>query len=291
VPAPLLAVDAPSLMYRAFFALPDSIKDAQGRPANALLGTANLILWVVERHRPRAVVLCFGAEAATYRTDLFAPYHADRPPMPDDLATQWADAPALFEDFGWTVLGHDTLEADDLLGTLATLESEAGGDALLFTGDRDMFQCASDRVTVLFPRGGAAKDGPEEIGPDEVRERYGIEPEQVPDFIALRGDPSDGLPGAKGIGAKTARDLLRAHATLEGVMAAAAKPGTLTPRQTGSLLDAAEEIRGFREIATLQTVDGLERPPDRPTDFRRAAEGARRHGLNRLAERLEGLAG
>jgi DNA polymerase-1 len=290
VPAPLLAVDAPSLMYRAFFALPDSIKDAEGRPANALLGTANLILWVVERHRPRAVVLCFGAEAAAYRTELFAPYHADRPPMPDGLATQWAAAPALFEDFGWTVLGHDSLEADDLLGTFAALETDAGGDTLLFTGDRDMFQCASEQVTVLFPRGGAQKDGPEEIGPDEVRERYGIEPEQVPDFIALRGDPSDGLPGAKGIGAKTARDLLRAYGTLEGVMAAAAKPGTLTPRQTGSLLDAADEIRGFREIAILQTVEGLERPPDRPTDFLRAAEGARRHGLNRLAERLEGMA-
>jgi DNA polymerase-1 len=290
VPAPLLAVDAPSLMYRAFFALPDSIKDAQGRPANALLGVANLVLWVVERHRPRAVVLCFGAEAATYRTDLFAPYHADRPPMPDGLATQWADAPALFEDFGWTVLTHGTLEADDLLGTFAALESEAGGEALLFTGDRDMFQCVSDRVTVLFPRGGASRDGPEPIGPDEVRERYGIEPDQVPDFIALRGDPSDGLPGAKGIGEKTARDLLRTHGTLENLLAAAEKPGTLTPRQTGSLLDAADEIRGFREIATLQTVDGLERPPDRPTDFTRAAEGARRHGLMRLAERLEGMA-
>jgi 5'-3' exonuclease len=290
VPAPLLAVDAPSLMYRAFFALPDSIKDAQGRPANALLGTTNLILWVVERHRPRAVVMCFGAEAATYRTDLFAPYHADRPEMPEGLATQWADAPRLFEEFGWTVLVHDTLEADDLLGTLAALETAAGGDTLLFTGDRDMFQCASDHVTVLFPRGGAQRDGPEQIGPDGVRERYGIEPEQVPDFIALRGDPSDGLPGAKGIGEKTARDLLRIHGDLEGVLAAAAKPGALTPRQTGSLLDAADELRGFREIATLQTVAGLERPPDRPTDFAQAAEGARRHGLQRLAERLEKMA-
>jgi 5'-3' exonuclease len=148
----------------------------------------------------------------------------------------------------------------------------------------------SDRVTVLFPRGGAAKDGPEEIGPAEVRGRYGIEPEQVPDFIALRGDPSDGLPGAKGIGEKTARDLLVAHGTLEGVLEAAAKPGTLTPRQAGSLLDGADDIRAFREIATLQPIDDLERPPDRPTDFARAAEGARRHGLNRLAERLEGLA-
>jgi 5'-3' exonuclease len=290
VPAPLLAVDAPSLLYRAFFALPDSIKDADGRPANALLGMANLVLWVVERHRPRAVVLCFGAEAAHYRTDLFPAYHADRPPMPEGLAGQWADAPALYECFGWTVHAHDTLEADDLLGTFARLESEAGGEALLFTGDRDMFQCVSDRVTVLFPRGGAAKDGPEPIGPEQVRERYGIEPEQVPDFIALRGDPSDGLPGAKGIGEKTARDLLRAHGTLEGVIAAAARPGTLTPRQTGSVLDGAEEIRGFRDIATLRDVEGLQRPADRPTDFARAAAGARRHGLERLAERLERLA-
>jgi len=290
VPAPLLAVDAPSLMYRAFFALPDSIKDAEGRPANALLGTANLVLWVVERHAPRAVVMCFGAEAAHYRTEIFPPYHADRPEMPEGLATQWADAPALFEDFGWTVLVHETLEADDLLGTLAALETEAGGRTLLFTGDRDMFQCASDTVTILFPRGGAQRDGPEEIGPEEVRERYGIEPHQVPCFIALRGDPSDGLPGAKGIGEKTARDLLRRYGTLEGVLAAAAKPGTLTPRQSAALLDAQEELRGFREIATLQTVEGLERPPDRPTDFARAAEGARRHGLNRLAERLEKLA-
>jgi DNA polymerase-1 len=290
VPAPLLAIDAPSLLYRAFFALPDSIKDAEGRPANALLGMANLVLWVIERHGPRAVCLCFGAEAAHYRTDLFPSYHADRPPMPEGLASQWADAPALYEDFGWTVHAHPTLEADDLLGAFARLESEAGGDTLLFTGDRDMFQCVSDRVTVLFPRGGAAKDGPEEIGPGEVRGRYGIEPEQVPDFIALRGDPSDGLPGAKGIGEKTARDLLVAHGTLEGVLEAAAKPGTLTPRQAGSLLDGADDIRAFREIATLQPIDDLERPPDRPTDFARAAEGARRHGLNRLAERLEGMA-
>jgi 5'-3' exonuclease len=289
VPSPLLAVDAPSLMYRAFFALPDSIKDADGRPANALLGVANLVLWVVERHRPRAVVMCFGAEAAHYRTELFAPYHADRPEMPDGLATQWADAPALFEAFGWTVLIHDTLEADDILGTLARLETDAGGETLLFTGDRDMFQCVGDSVRVLFPRGGAQRDGPEVIGPDEVRGRYGIDPEQVPDFIALRGDPSDGLPGAKGIGEKTARDLLRTYGSLEGVIEAARKPGTLTARQSGTLLDQAEELHAFRSIATLQTVEGLERPPDRPTDFAAAADGARKHGLMRLAERLENL--
>src|SRR5829696_2340783 len=191
---PLLAVDAPSLLYRAFFALPKSITGTDGRPVNALLGTANLVLWVVERHDPRAVVLCTGAEAAVYRAKAFPAYHADRPPMPEELAGQWARAQGFFEAFGWPTLNTAELEADDLLGSLARVEAQAGGEALLFTGDRDMFQCVSDRVRVLFPRGG--KDGPEDVGPDEVQKRYGVAPAQVPDFIALRGDPSDSLPGA-----------------------------------------------------------------------------------------------
>ncbi|MEY2441428.1 MAG: hypothetical protein QOJ46_854 [bacterium] len=287
MPGPLLAVDAPSLLYRAFFALPKTITDDDGHPVNALLGMANLVLFEVERHGPRAVVLCFGAEAADYRTDLFAPYHADRPPMPGELERQWADAPAFFDEFGWATLHTPELEADDLLGSLAKIEVGAGGDALLFTGDRDMFQCVGEHVTVLFPRGG--KDGPEVIGPDEVRERYGIEPEQVPDFIALRGDPSDGLPGAKGIGAKGARDLLRKHGTLERVIAAARKPGEMTPRQAGALTGDPDALRSFQDIATLRDVD-LPRPPDARTDGAAAAVAARARGMNRLAERLEKLA-
>ena len=287
VPGPLLAVDAPSLLYRAFFALPQSITDDDGQPVNALLGMANLVLYEVERHDPRAVVLCFGAEAADYRTELFEPYHADRPPMPDELERQWADAPAFFGAFGWRVLHTPELEADDLLGSLATIETRAGGRALLFTGDRDMFQCVSDAVTVLFPRGG--KDGPEVIGPAEVRERYGIEPSQVPDFIALRGDPSDGLPGAKGIGAKGARDLLRKHGTLDATIAAAAKPGEMTPRQAGALTVDPDALRAFKDIATLREID-LPRPADVPTDGAAAAAAARARGMNRLAERLEKLA-
>ncbi|MBI5103973.1 MAG: hypothetical protein HZB46_03100, partial [Solirubrobacterales bacterium] len=204
---PLLVVDAPSLLYRAFYALPKSITGPDGHPVNALLGMANLVLFAVERHAPRAVVLCSGAEAATYRTELFAPYHADRPPVPDELAPQWADAPAFFGAFGWSWLDAGDLEADDLLGALALAEEAAGGEALIFSGDRDMFQCVTEKVAVLFPRGG--KDGPELVDVAGVRAKYGIRPEQVPDFIALRGDPSDGLPGAKGIGEKTAGELLR----------------------------------------------------------------------------------
>jgi DNA polymerase-1 len=286
VPArPLLAVDAPSLLYRAFFALPQSITDDDGRPVNALLGMANLILFTVERYAPRAVVLCWGAEAAAYRTQLFGPYHADRPPMPPELERQWRDAPGFFAAFGWQSLSAGDLEADDLLGSLARVEADAGGEVLLFTGDRDMFQCVGDHVTVLFPRGG--KDGPEVVDAPSVRERYGIEPEQVPDFIALRGDPSDGLPGAKGIGAKTARDLLRAHGTLEGVIAAASKPGAMTPRQAGALTADPDALHAFKDIATLRFVD-LRRPPDAPLDRAGAAAAARGRGMNRLAERLDG---
>src|SRR5512132_3998546 len=154
MPGPLLAVDAPSLLYRAFHALPKTITAGDGTAVNALLGTTNLVLQAVERHSPRAVVLCFGAEAADYRVELYPAYHADRPEMPAELVPQWDDAPAFFGAFDWTVLRHDTLEADDLLGALAHAEAGAGGEALLFTGDRDMFQCVSDRVAVLFPGGG-----------------------------------------------------------------------------------------------------------------------------------------
>jgi DNA polymerase-1 len=288
VPGPLLAVDTPSLLYRAFFALPASITDDEGRPVNALLGCANLVLRVVELHAPRAVVLCFGAESAVYRTALYPPYHADRPPMPEELRRQWDVAPELFAAFGWTVLHDPELEADDLLGSLATVEAAAGGHALLFTGDRDMFQCVSENVTVLFPAKGA--DGPEVIDPAGVRDRYGIEPAQVPDFIALRGDPSDGLPGAKGIGAKTARDLLLEHGDLAGALRAAERPGAMTPRQAGALGGAADDLRAFLDIATLRHVE-LGRPPDAPTDHAGAAGAARAHGMRRLAERLDGLAG
>jgi DNA polymerase-1 len=290
MPAPLLVVDGPSLLYRAFYALPQSITDPEGRPVNALLGVANLILQAVEREAPRAVVLCFGAEAAEYRVELYAPYHADRPPVPDGLVHQWEDVPAFFGAFGWQLQTHEQLEADDLLGSLATVESAAGGATLLFTGDRDMFQCVDDRTTVLFPAGRGAR-GPDSIGPDEVRRRYGVEPAQVPDFIALRGDPSDGLPGARGIGEKTARELLTTFGTLDALLAAAVGQPVrsgLRPRVAETLRTQADELRTYREIATLRHVDAP-RPPDGPTDGVAAAAAARERGMQRLATRLEAL--
>jgi DNA polymerase-1 len=281
VTAPLLVADAPALLHRAFHALPESISDGDGRPVNALLGSVNQVLWCVERYGPRAVVLCFGAEGAAYRIAAFPAYHAKRPELDAGLADQWGRAAGFYEALGWTVLDAEDLEADDLLHSLAEVESAAGGHTLILTGDRDLFQCASEHVTVLLQRSG--REGPEEVGPDGVRERYGIGPEQVPDFIALRGDPSDGLPGAKGIGAKTAADLLQRKGDLEHVILGAVRE---KPAVRRSLIEQAAELRSFRDIAQLRTIE-LERPPDRPTDYAGGAAAARELRMNRLAERLE----
>jgi 5'-3' exonuclease len=279
---PLLAVDAPSMLFRAFYALPDSIKGKDGAPVNALLGTANLILRELELHDPRAVVLCFGPDAADYRVDLFDGYHAERPEVPDTLAPQFADSRAFFEAFGWVVADHDSLEADDLLGSYARREADAGGTALVMTGDRDMYQCAGERVTVLYIRTGGK--GAEAVDAAEVRKRYGIDPSQVPDFIALRGDPSDGIPGAKGIGEKTAAELLQRHGSLQAALDGAVRESKPSVRK--ALMDQRDELLRFKEIATLQDVP-VELPPDRPTDLAGGAAAARERGMNRLAERLE----
>lgn len=270
------------MLFRAFHALPKSITGPDDQPVNALLGSANLILQEVEHHRPRAVVLCFGPDAADYRVELLPAYHAHRPEMPSELAPQFEDARAFFEAFGWLVADHDSLEADDLLGSFARCEEEGGGRALVLTGDRDMFQCASPAVTVLYVRTGVR--GAEEVTPEEVQRRYGVAPELVPDFIALRGDPSDGIPGAKGVGAKTAADLLSERGSLEAVLEGALRESR--PALRASLAGSRDELRAYRDIATLRDA-GVTRPSDRPTDWASAAGAARARGMNRLAERLE----
>jgi 5'-3' exonuclease len=275
------------MLFRAFYALPDTIKGADGQPVNALLGTANLILREIEEHEPRAVVLCFGPDAADYRVELFDGYHAQRPEVPDTLAPQFAACRDFFEAFGWVVAVSETLEADDLLGAYARSETAAGGETLVMTGDRDMFQCADEHVKVLYVRTGG-KQGAELVDSAEVERRYGVPPELVPDFIALRGDPSDGIPGAKGIGEKTAAELLQRHGSLEAALERAVRE--TKPSVRAALTTQADELRAFKEIATLQPVD-VERPPDTPTDYAGAAAAARERGMERLAKRLEGHTG
>jgi len=295
--APLLAADVPWLLYRSYFALPKSISDDEGHPVNALLGTVNALVGYVEscaqEARPRCVVACMGAEEAAYRVQLYAPYHAHREPMPIELRWQWERAPALLASLGWLSASSDSLEADDVMFSYARVEQASKGRALLMTGDRDLYGAVSEQIAVLELRKGGASG---ELGPADVRERYGIEPEQVADFIALRGDPSDGLPGAPGIGAKTAAALLRAYGTLDELLAAAralenkvARDDVLRPRAAAALRENEALLHSFREIATLQLID-VKRPPDAPTTFAAGAEHARELGMRRLAERLEKLA-
>jgi 5'-3' exonuclease len=302
MPGPLLLTDVPWLLYRSFFALPKSIVDADGRPVNALLGTVNAVLTLIDAQpaagRPRGVVSCLGAEQAAYRVELYPAYHAHRDPMPAELADQWTRAPALLESLGWTTASSEDLEADDVMFSFARAEEEGGGRSLLLTGDRDLFGAVAERTAVLELRKGRQHGT---IGPEQVRERYGVEPAQVPDLIALRGDPSDGLPGAPGVGAKTAAQLLREHGSLEacvsaaqGALAAAlpdracAEAG-MRPRIAAALAENAELLHDFKLIATLQRIE-VRSPPDRPTDFLAGARTAAEMGMRRLSERLANLA-
>ncbi len=311
MPAPLLIADVPWLLYRAFFSLPKSIVGADGQPVNALLGTVNAILAVLEARPARAVAACMGAEAAVYRVRLYPGYHAQREPMPPGLATQWKQAPALLESLGWTFATDAELEADDVMFSFALAEVAGGGNrggqttqrgaenttgggsrgarALLLSGDRDMFQTVSERVAVVLPGKGGAD--PAEIGPEQVRERYGIDPTLVTDFIALRGDPSDGLPGAPGIGAKTAAELLNRYGPLEEVLKVArADDSDMRLRTALALSENEELLLDFKRIATLVPIDGIVRPADRATDFAGGARVAAELGMKQLARRLEKLA-
>jgi DNA polymerase-1 len=197
------------------------------------------------------------------------------------------------------------LEADDLMWSYSRVEGAAGGRTLICSGDRDLYQAVDDRTSVLELR---RDEPPGMIDAAGVRERSGVDPAQIPDLIALRGDPSDGLPGAPGIGAKTAAELLRAHGSLEAVLAAAEAPAAgasagardsavaavrtasvMRPRIAAALRDNAELLRTFKQIATLQGI-AVERPQDRASDFASGSRVAREMGMGRLAERLEKLA-
>jgi DNA polymerase-1 len=291
MPAPLLIADVPWLLYRAFFSLPKSIVGGDGQSVNALLGTVNAILAVLDARPARGVAACMGAEEAVYRVRLYPGYHAQREPMPRELARQWEQAPALLESLGWTFATDAKLEADDVMFSFALAEIAGGGDgrALLLTGDRDLYQAVNERVAVVLPGKGGAS--PTEIGPAQVRERYGIDPELVSDFIALRGDPSDGLPGAPGIGAKTAAELLNRYGPLEEVLEVArADDSDMRLRTAIALSENEELLRDFKRIATLVPIDGILRPPDRATDFAGGARMAAELGMKQLARRLEKLA-
>jgi DNA polymerase I len=272
---PLLAVDGDSFAHRAYHALPKTILGRGGRPAGAILGFANMLLRLYRDEEPRAVLVGWDTlEAPTYRHQTFAAYQSGRE-FDDALIDQLDVLPEFVAACGFANAKAAGYEADDFIASAATAEERRGGTALVASGDRDTFQLASARVTILYPVRGV---GLARIGPAEVRERYGVEPRQVPDFIALRGDPSDKLPGAPGVGATGAATLLRKYGSLEKMLAAGRYP------------DHAEELRLYRSIATMDRAAPLPRLAAQKPTWAKAAALARAWELNQLADRLEELA-
>ena len=272
---PLLVIDGDSFAHRSYHALPKTIRRSDGKGAGAILGFANFVLRLYADERPRAVIVGWDSlEAPTKRHEMFPAYQSGRE-FDDDLIEQLNVLPELVTAFGFANAKAPGYEADDFLAAAVAAEERAGGAALVASGDRDSFQLASSRTTILYPsRGGEIA----RVGPEEVRRRYGVDPNQVPDFIALRGDPSDKLPGAAGVGPKRAAQLVQRYRTLDGVLEAG-----LFPTQ-------AEMLRLFRLIATMNASAPLPSLADQQPTSASASSLARAWGLNRLADRLDGMA-
>jgi DNA polymerase-1 len=272
----LLAVDGDSFAHRAYHALPKTITRAGERPAGAIVGFANMLIRLWDAERPRAVLVAWDTlEVPTYRHEAFAGYQGGRE-FDKALLEQLPMLPELVAGCGFAVAKAPGYEADDFLAAAAESEEARGGTATVATSDRDAFQLASERTTILQPVRGVSELA--RIGPAEVRERYGVDPEQVPDFIALRGDPSDRLPGARGVGPKTAADILAQYGSLEAALA------------EGRFAAQAEELRLFRRIATLDASAPLPSLADQSPTWAEASALADSWGLGNLAGRLEALA-
>jgi DNA polymerase-1 len=272
---PLLVIDGDSFAHRSYHALPKTILRRGRKPAGAILGFANLLLRLYREERPRAVLVGWDTPAApTYRHEKFPAYQSGRE-FDDALVEQLEALPEFVAACGFQNAKVPSYEADDFLASAAAAEEKRGGAALIASGDRDTFQLASDGTTILYPiRAGEIA----RIDPTEVRARYGVDSVQVPDFIALRGDPSDKLPGALGVGATGAATLLQKYGSLEAMLAAGRFPAQ------------AENLRLYRSIATMNRRAPLPSLRNQKPTWRKAAELARNWELNQLARRLEELA-
>ncbi len=277
--APLLVIDGDSLGHRAYHAMP-AVEGAGGRPVGLLVGFANALLATWRTTAPRAVLVCLDARTPSYRHELLPAYQGRRDPFADDLCEQLDRLASMTEAFGFAAAKVLPYEADDLLATAVAQEEARGGRALVVSGDRDMYQLVSDVTTVLHPRPRGVLEAVDRAG---VHERYGVEPEQVTALIALRGDPSDNIPGARGIGQKTAAELLRAYGDLEGVIAHA---GELTQRRRVAIADAADDLRRYLDVATMRRDAPIAIPDDCTLQPEAAAQWCREAGMVGLAARL-----
>jgi exodeoxyribonuclease III len=273
---PLLVIDGDSFAHRSYHALPKTILRRGGKGGGAIVGFANFLLRLYQAERPRAVLVGWDTlDVPTYRHKRFPAYQSGRQ-FDDALVEQLEALPELVAACGFANAKAPGYEADDFLAAAAASEEQRGGSALVASGDRDTFQLASAATTILFPvRAGETA----RIGPAEVRERYGVDPKQVPDFIALRGDPSDKIPGARGVGPKGAADLVRRWGSLEALLA------------DGRFPAQAQELRLYRSIATMDATAPLPPLADQTPTWAKASALARTWELNQLAERLAALAG
>ena len=264
---PLLVIDGDSLAHRAYHALPKSINK------NAVVGFTNMLIRLWEMEEPRTVFVGWDTlTVPTYRHEAFEPYQSGRH-FDDSLLEQLDLLPELVEALSFATSKAAGYEADDFVAAaVRSEEKRRGGSAVVVTSDRDLFQLASDRTVIVTPIRGVSELA--RIGPDEVRERYGVEPEQVPDFIALRGDPSDRLPGAKGVGPKTAATILKQHGTLEAAL------------EAGRFPQQREELELYRRIATLDASAPLPPLEDQSPTWAEASSLVQSWGLNQLAGRL-----
>jgi DNA polymerase I len=269
---PLLVMDGDSFAHRAYHALPSTMRRRDGGPGNALIGFTNMLLRLWQEERPRTVLVAWDTlDVPTYRHMALESYQSGRV-FDAELLEQLDLLPSLAASAGFACAKEPGYEADDFLAAAVSHEDAAGGKVLVATSDRDAFQLASSTTTILQPVRGAP---PARIGPVEVRERYGVDPPQVPDFIALRGDPSDRIPGARGIGEKRAADLLNQFESLEAMLV------------DGRFEAEADALRLYRRIATMDREAPLPPLPDVAPDWTTAAEHARELGLPGVAGRFE----
>jgi DNA polymerase-1 len=276
VSQPLLVVDGDSFAHRAYHALPKSIRRRDGGGGGAIVGFANFLVRFYAQEEPRAVLVGWDTlDAPTYRHQALPGYQSGRE-FDTELLGQLDILPLFVAACGFAAAKAAGCEADDFLAAAVAHEEKRGGTAIVASGDRDAFQLASEKTVILQPvRAGEIA----RIGPAEVRDRYGVDPGQVPDFIALRGDPSDKIPGAKGVGPKGAAALLQRYGSLEAALA------------DGRFAAQADELRLYRRIATMNAAAPLPRLDDQTPRWAAAAALAREWGLGQLADRLLALAG
>jgi DNA polymerase-1 len=248
--AELFLVDGNNLAYRAYFALPEELQTSDGRPTNALLGFTNMLFKLLADYGPRGVAVAWDTRPV-HRAELAESvdvvYKEGRRAMPDLLREQFPHFRPIVEAFGYRNLEFEGWEADDVIATLATRADEAGIKTVVVSTDRDAFQLCSENVSLMMtPRG---VSDVHVYTPERVEARYGVRPDQVPDFIGLKGDTSDAIPGVPGIGDKTAGQLVAQHGSLEAVLEHAAE---LSPARSKAIVEHAEQARASKELATMR---------------------------------------